>query len=108
MPLQREEYILDVTTELQKNQQVYYLIFCRSVWFFPMRLESDVYVEVVFNQIAPDYLEGLLLVMPGQTIPQDGVVSSKSSCNVNVKLTVSRCPVSVRHWQDRVVAAPRC
>jgi len=75
MPLQREEYILDVTTELQKNQQVYYLIFCRSVWFFPMRLESDVYVEVVFNQIAPDYLEGLLLVMPGQTIPQDIVVS---------------------------------
>ncbi|XP_046655986.1 unconventional myosin-XV-like isoform X2 [Daphnia pulicaria] len=43
-PLAREEYILDVTTALQKNQQV-----------------------------APDYLEGLLLVMPGEQISQDCV-----------------------------------
>jgi len=73
MPLQREEYILDVTTELQKNAQVYYLIFCRSVWFFPLRLDApnnDTYVDLIFNQIAPDYLEGLLLTMPGQTLDQ--------------------------------------
>jgi len=73
MPLAREEYILDVTTELQKNQQVYYLIFCRSVWHYPMRLENPLYIEIVFNQIAPDYLEGLLLVMPGEQISQDCV-----------------------------------
>lgn len=29
MPLARDEYVLDVTTELQKNHQVFYLIFCR-------------------------------------------------------------------------------
>jgi len=75
MPLAREEYILDVTTELQKNQQVFYLIFCRSVWHFPLRLDSQLYIEVVFNQIAPDYLEGLLLVMPGETLQQDTIVS---------------------------------
>jgi len=73
MPLAREEYILDVTTELQKNQQVYYLIFCRSVWHYPMRLDNPLYIEIVFNQIAPDYLEGLLLVMPGEQISQDCV-----------------------------------
>ncbi|KAE8738383.1 hypothetical protein FOCC_FOCC016138 [Frankliniella occidentalis] len=61
MPLAREEYILDVTTELHKNGQIFYLIFCRSVWHFPLRLDSHLYIEVVFNQIAPDYLEGLLL-----------------------------------------------
>ncbi|PNF27704.1 hypothetical protein B7P43_G13752 [Cryptotermes secundus] len=71
MPLAREEYILDVTTELHKNQQVFYLIFCRSVWHFPLRLDSQLYVEVVFNQIAPDYLEGLLLIMPGEQLDQD-------------------------------------
>ena len=76
MPLAREEYILDVTTELQKNQQVYYLIFCRSVWHYPMRLDNALYIEIVFNQIAPDYLEGVLLVMPGEQIPQDCVVST--------------------------------
>ncbi|XP_043211488.1 unconventional myosin-XV-like [Amphibalanus amphitrite] len=73
MPLAREEYILDVTTELQKNEQIFYLIFCRSVWYFPLRLESHLYVEVVFNQIAPDYLEGLLLVMPGETLHEEVV-----------------------------------
>lgn len=29
MPLARDEYVLDVTTELHKNHQVFYLIFCR-------------------------------------------------------------------------------
>jgi myosin XV len=75
MPLAREEYVLDVTTELHKNQQVFYLIFCRSVWFYSMRLESALYIEVVFNQVAPDYLEGLLLVMPGEQLDQELVVS---------------------------------
>ncbi|GAB6020238.1 Unconventional myosin-XV [Chamberlinius hualienensis] len=73
MPLAREEYILDVTTELQRNQQVFYLIFCRSVWYYPMRLDNQLYIEVVFNQIAPDYLEGLLLVMQGGQLKQEHV-----------------------------------
>ncbi|XP_050694860.1 unconventional myosin-XV-like isoform X6 [Eriocheir sinensis] len=71
MPLAREEYILDVTTELLKNQQVFYLIFCRSVWYYPLRLDNPLYYEVVFNQIAPDYLEGLLLVTPGEQLQQE-------------------------------------
>ncbi|XP_073998346.1 unconventional myosin 10A isoform X4 [Rhodnius prolixus] len=73
MPLAREEYILDVTTELFKNQQVFYLIFCRSVWHFPLHLENQLYVQVLFNQIAPDYLEGLLLVAPNEHIPPDTI-----------------------------------
>lgn len=71
MPLARDEYVLDVTTELHKNHQVFYLIFCRSVWYYPLRLDAALYIEVVFNQIAPDYLEGLLLVLPGEHLPQD-------------------------------------
>lgn len=66
MPLNRDEYILDVTTELLKNGQHFYLIFCRSVWFYPLRLDSHLYIEVVFNQVAPDYLEGLLIIVPAE------------------------------------------
>lgn len=73
MPLNRDEYILDVTTELLKNGQVFYLIFCRSVWYFPLRLDSQLYIEVVFNQVAPDYLEGLLLVTPGDKLSEECV-----------------------------------
>ncbi|XP_026670463.1 unconventional myosin-XV [Ceratina calcarata] len=71
MPLARDEYVLDVTTELHKNHQVFYLIFCRSVWYYPLRLDAPLYIEVVFNQIAPDYLEGHLLVLPGEHLPQE-------------------------------------
>merc|ERR1719195_530680 len=71
VPLTKDHYILDVTTELQRDSAIYYLIFCRSVWDYPLRLDNPLYTEVVFNQIAPDYLEGLLLVMPGEAIDQD-------------------------------------
>jgi myosin-15 len=69
----QDQYILDVTTDLVKQGAVFYLIFCRSVWHYPLRLDNKLYIEVVFNQIAPDYLEGLLLVMPGEQIDQDTV-----------------------------------
>jgi myosin-15 len=59
--------------ELQRDGAIYYLIFCRSVWHYPLRLDNPLYIEVVFNQIAPDYLEGLLLVMPGEQIDQEVV-----------------------------------
>lgn len=54
---------------------MFYLIFCRSVWYCPLRLDTPLYIEVVFNQMAPDYLEGLLLVLPGEKLPQHLVVS---------------------------------
>lgn len=67
MPLAADEYILDVTTELLKSGQPFYLIFCRSVWHFPLKRDpspTPLYIEVLFNQVAPDYLEGLLLELP--------------------------------------------
>lgn len=67
MPLAADEYILDVTTELLKSGQPFYLIFCRSVWHFPLKRDptpTPLYIEVLFNQVAPDYLEGLLLEVP--------------------------------------------
>ncbi|XP_014089710.3 unconventional myosin-XV [Bactrocera oleae] len=72
MPLAADEYILDVTTELLKSGQPFYLIFCRSVWHFPLKRDpapTPLYVEVLFNQVAPDYLEGLLLELPGNGVP---------------------------------------
>ncbi|KAG9509056.1 Unconventional myosin-XV, partial [Fragariocoptes setiger] len=84
MPLNRDEYILDITTELLKNGQMFYLIFCRSVWYYPLHLDSHLYIEVVFNQIAPDYLEGLLLVMKSiVVVNQSSSNQPHSGSNVN-------------------------
>lgn len=77
MPLAADEYILDVTTELLKSGQPFYLIFCRSVWHFPLKRDpvpTPLYVEVLFNQVAPDYLEGLLLELPGGGAPNPDFV----------------------------------
>ncbi|XP_075156063.1 unconventional myosin 10A isoform X1 [Haematobia irritans] len=77
MPLAADEYILDVTTELLKSGQPFYLIFCRSVWHYPLKRDpvpTPLYVEVLFNQVAPDYLEGLLLELPGNGVPPPDVV----------------------------------
>lgn len=89
MPLAADEYILDVTTELHKNQQVFYLIFCRSVWYFPLRLDSQLYVQVLFNQIAPDYLEGLLLVLPFGQLPQELLVRLRPWYFLSVSYTIT-------------------
>lgn len=73
MPLAADEYILDVTTELLKSGQPFYLIFCRSVWHYQLRREpapTPLYIEVLFNQVAPDYLEGLLLELPNGGAPE--------------------------------------
>ncbi|KAL5284945.1 Myo15.2 family protein [Megaselia abdita] len=72
MPLAFDEYILDVTTEFLKSNQPFYLIFCRSIWFYPLKVKPTprpLYVEVLFNQVMPDYLEGLLLEIPKTGIP---------------------------------------
>lgn len=77
MPLAADEYILDVTTELLKSGQPFYLIFCRSVWHYQLRREpapTPLYIEVLFNQVAPDYLEGLLLELPNGGAPEPDVV----------------------------------
>ena len=73
MPLNIDEYILVVTTELLKNGQVFYLIFCRSVWYYPLKLDSHLYIEVIFNQVAPDYLEGLLLIIPNEKLSEETI-----------------------------------
>lgn len=75
MPLSSDEYILDVTTELLKTNQPFYLIFCRSVWHFPLKRDPvPLYIEVLFNQVAPDYLEGLLLEVPNMGTPSPDYV----------------------------------
>lgn len=77
MPLSSDEYILDVTTELLKTNQPFYLIFCRSVWHFPLKKDpppTPLYIEVLFNQVAPDYLEGLLLEIPNHGTPSPDYV----------------------------------
>ncbi len=79
--LATDDYILDVTTELDHKQKEYFLLLKRTVWIHPIRLDNQLYIDVMFFQVrvssfdhkchsffqlVPDYLEGLLVIM--QTI----------------------------------------
>lgn len=70
LPLERDEYVLDLTAELERNGHQYYLVFCRSLWYHDLRLDSELYIEIVFQQILPDYLEGYLVILPHYLTPE--------------------------------------
>ena len=82
-PLNRCEYIFDVITELTKLNNEFYLIFKRILWYFPLKLEFDGYIDMVFNQILPDYVEGLVVVTNGNKLAPHVNVSRTFSLNSN-------------------------
>lgn len=46
-----DEYILDVTTELEFKRRDYFLLLKRTVWIHPLRLDNDLYIDVMFFQV---------------------------------------------------------
>lgn len=82
--LKPEEYVLDVTAELQRNNSSYDLVFQRTVWYFPQRPTDNImYNELMFFQSLPDYLEGLVVVLKdGRLSRRDEVCSQQYYTNI--------------------------
>uniref|UniRef100_A0AC34F7I7 MyTH4 domain-containing protein n=1 Tax=Panagrolaimus sp. ES5 TaxID=591445 RepID=A0AC34F7I7_9BILA len=62
--LSNDEYILDITSELETRNEKFILILTRTVWIHPMREDNDLYIDVLFFQVVPNYMAGLLTIMP--------------------------------------------
>lgn len=62
--LNNDQYILDVTTELDSKNERYTLILTRTVWIHPLREDNQLYIDVLFFQIVPNYMAGLLTTLP--------------------------------------------
>ncbi|WKY16951.1 hypothetical protein Q1695_001507 [Nippostrongylus brasiliensis] len=56
-----DDYILDICTELEHKRQKFHFLLKRCTWVHPLRLDHMVYIDVMFFQIVPDYLQGLYL-----------------------------------------------
>lgn len=82
--LKPEEYVLDVTADLQRNNSSYDLVFQRTVWYFPQRPTDNImYNELMFFQSLPDYLEGLVVVLKdGRLSRRDEVCSQHYYTNI--------------------------
>ncbi|XP_041943714.1 unconventional myosin-XV isoform X2 [Alosa sapidissima] len=63
-PLNKREYILDITTEAEPIDSNYSLWFRRVIWTQPLKFDNELSVSMHYNQIYPDYLKGLLNVVP--------------------------------------------
>ncbi|XP_067238478.1 unconventional myosin-XV isoform X1 [Chanodichthys erythropterus] len=63
-PLNKREYILDVATEAERVDSNYSLWFRRVIWTQPLKFDNELGVTMHYNQVSPDYLKGLLNVVP--------------------------------------------
>ncbi|TRY59058.1 hypothetical protein DNTS_008381 [Danionella cerebrum] len=63
-PLNKREYILDITTEAELVDSSYSLWFRRVIWTQPLKFDNELGVTMHYNQVCPDYLKGLLSTVP--------------------------------------------
>ncbi|XP_053328005.1 unconventional myosin-XV [Spea bombifrons] len=62
-PLNRKEYILDVSAEMEQTDSNYMFWFRRVIWTQPLKFENELYATMHYNQVLPDYLKGLFNVL---------------------------------------------
>ncbi|XP_071975982.1 unconventional myosin-XV isoform X2 [Engystomops pustulosus] len=61
-PINRKEYILDVSAEMEQIDTNYMYWFRRVIWAQSLKFENELYVTMHYNQVLPDYLKGLFNV----------------------------------------------
>ncbi|KAJ1345947.1 hypothetical protein KIN20_000589 [Parelaphostrongylus tenuis] len=55
------DYVLDICTELEHKHQQFYFLLKRCTWVHPLRMDDQVYIDVMFYQVVSDYLLGSYL-----------------------------------------------
>ncbi|XP_076864017.1 unconventional myosin-XV [Brachyhypopomus gauderio] len=90
-PLNKREYILDIATEAEPIDSNYSLWFRRVIWNQPLKFDNELGVTVHYNQVVPDYLKGLLDVVPQGTLSEQQLqqVSKLASLQHRAKDSVS-------------------
>ncbi|XP_048053699.1 unconventional myosin-XV isoform X1 [Megalobrama amblycephala] len=63
-PLNKREYILDIATEAEQIDTNYSFWFRRVIWAHPLKFDNELCVTMHYNQVLPDYLKGLLNIVP--------------------------------------------
>ncbi|MCJ8747709.1 hypothetical protein PDJAM_G00156470 [Pangasius djambal] len=69
-PLNKREYILDVSTEAEMIDGSSSFWFRRVIWAQALKFDNELSVTVHYNQVLPDYLKGLLIVFPPDKVSE--------------------------------------
>jgi len=59
-------------TELENNSKRFYILLQRTSWLFPLHLDSrnPLYIDAMYNQCLPEYLDGNMISVPNKSLPQ--------------------------------------
>ncbi len=87
-PVNRYEYIYDVLNELIKQKNEFYFIFKRILWFYELKLNTDIYIDMMYTQQLPDYLQGLII-----RTNMDMLTDSQNVIDFQIKIYVSLHPI---------------
>ncbi|KAJ8363986.1 hypothetical protein SKAU_G00128170 [Synaphobranchus kaupii] len=69
-PLNKREYILDISTEAEQIDSNYSFWFRRVIWSQPLKFDNELCVSMHYNQVLPDYLKALLNVLPNGKVSE--------------------------------------
>uniref|UniRef100_A0A914D141 FERM domain-containing protein n=1 Tax=Acrobeloides nanus TaxID=290746 RepID=A0A914D141_9BILA len=121
--LNNDEYIMDVTTELDVANEEYVLLLTRSVWISPLRADSPLYIDVLFFQTVPNYVAGFLNILPKEQLTaallddtaifgallllsdpynRDEILTSEIVQNLIPKSILKRSTITLEQWVGRV------
>jgi len=66
-------YLFDVIKDTLSRTKDFYLLVQRTGWFYPLHLDSgnQTFINMMYQQIRPDYLDGNMLVIANKTISKD-------------------------------------
>jgi len=70
-------YLLDVIKDTLSRTKDFYLLVQRTGWFYPLHLDSvnQTYINMMYQQIRPDFLDGNMLVIANKTLSKSLKVS---------------------------------
>ena len=75
------EYVFDILNEYTRsNINNYHLILKRTVWFdLPLQrsadAQSDMFVDFMYHQLIPEFLEGTSIVLTKNQLPDESMVN---------------------------------
>jgi len=97
-------YLLDVIKDTLTRTSDFYLLVQRTGWFFPLHLETgnQTYINMMYQQIRPDFLDGNMLVVTNKTLSKSLKVSTISSAQWLSVLTAGVTTVGL-HMRSIVV-----
>ena len=80
-------YLFDVIKDTLTRTKDFYLLVQRTGWFHSLHLDSgnQTYVNMMYQQIRPDFLDGNMLVMANKTLSKTlkvGYISTAPICSL--------------------------